>query len=128
MIDNIFLLKFFKFCIVGFFGMAIDFGTTWLFKESLKINKYLANSLGFIFSTSWNFILNRLWTFESLYQRVTMQYITFLAISLVGLGLNNLIVYILHGRLRMNFYLAKLAAVTIVTSWNFSMNYFFTFR
>jgi putative flippase GtrA len=128
MIDRIFLLKFFKFCIVGFSGMAIDFGTTWLFKERLKINKYIANSAGFIFATSWNFAFNRFWTFHSLYPQVAMQYLVFLSISVVGLGLNNLIVYILHGRLRLNFYLAKLVAVAIVTVWNFLMNYFFTFR
>jgi len=128
MIDRIFLLKIFKFCIVGFSGMAIDFGTTWVFKESLKVNKYIANSLGFIFASSWNFALNRFWTFQSLYPKVAIQYFTFLSISVVGLGLNNLVVYILHGRFRMNFYLAKLAAVVIVTSWNFLMNYFFTFR
>ena len=108
--------------------MAIDFATTWVFKEGLKVNKYIANSIGFIFASSWNFALNRFWTFQSLYPKVAIQYFTFLSISVVGLGLNNLVVYILHGRFRMNFYLAKLAAVVIVTSWNFLMNYFFTFR
>jgi putative flippase GtrA len=128
MIDRIFLLKFFKFCIVGFSGMGIDFGTTWLLKERLKINKYIANSTGFIFATSWNFVFNRVWTFHSLYPQVAMQYFAFLSISVVGLGLNNLIVYILHGRLSMNFYVAKLVAVVMVTAWNFLMNYFFTFK
>jgi putative flippase GtrA len=128
MTDKIFLLKFLKFCIVGFSGMAIDFGSTWVFKESLKINKYIANSIGFIFATSWNFAFNRFWTFQSLYPQVAMQYLTFLSISVVGLGLNNLVVFTLHGKLQLNFYLAKLAAVVIVTSWNFLMNYFITFR
>jgi putative flippase GtrA len=128
MIDRIFLLKFLKFCIVGFSGMLIDFGTTWLLKERLKVNKYISNSIGFIFATIWNFAFNRFWTFQSQNQQVAVQYLSFLSISIVGLGLNNLVIFILHGKLRMNFYLAKLVAVALVTTWNFLMNYFFTFR
>ncbi len=128
MIDEIFLYKFLKFCTVGFSGMIIDFGTTWVLKERVHLNKYVANSTGFIFATTSNFALNRIWTFHSLYKEVGEQYLSFLSIALVGLALNNLVVYIFHGRLGLNFYLAKLIAVLIVTVWNFLMNYFITFR
>ena len=40
---------------------------------------------------------------------------------------NNATIYVLHGRFRLNFYLAKLFAIGVVTFWNFFMNYFFTF-
>ena len=40
--------KFVKFCVVGFSGMVVDFGVTWLCKEKLHWNKYLSNSLGFV--------------------------------------------------------------------------------
>lgn len=55
------------------------------------------------------------------------QYLRFLGIAAVGLVINNLTIYLLHERWKLNFYLAKLFAIGVVTFWNFFMNYFFTF-
>lgn len=121
------LLKLVKFCVVGFSGMIVDFGVTWLCKEKLRWNKYLSNSLGFILAASNNYLWNRLWTFSSVDSNITRQWGSFLLISAIGLGLNNLIIYLLHGKLHLNFYLSKIIAIVCVTLWNFSMNYLFTF-
>ena len=108
--------------------MIIDFGTTWLLKEKVKINKYFANSLGFIIAATSNYFLNRFWTFQSENTQVATEYISFVLISIVGLGINNSVVYILTERVRLNFYLSKLFAVAVVTIWNFSMNCLITFN
>jgi len=108
--------------------MIIDFGVTYLFKEKVKANKYIANSLGFISAASSNYVLNRIWTFQSSDPGVTGQYLKFIGVAAIGLGINNLIIYLLSDRLHLNFYLSKLIAIVIVTVWNFLMNYFFTFR
>ena len=55
--------QFFKFCVVGGSGVFVDFGITYLCKEWLKLNKYVANSLGFLCASTSNYILNRIWTF-----------------------------------------------------------------
>jgi len=128
MIDKIVFLKFLKFCIIGFSGMLIDFGTTWLLKEKVKINKYIANSCGFTLAASSNYLWNRIWTFRSQNNHIGTEYLSFFAISLIGLGLNNLIVWILSDKLKWNFYLSKIVAVGIVTFWNFGMNFLFTFH
>ena len=122
------LLRFIRVGIVGCSGMIVDFGVTWLCKEKLRWNKYLSNSLGFILAATNNYIWNRLWTFQSESQAVAREYISFVVIAVIGLGLNNLIIYLLHERLHLNFYLSKLIAIGCVTLWNFSMNYVFTFR
>lgn len=126
-LDKILILKFVKFCIVGFSGMVVDFGTTFICKEWLKFNKYLSNSMGFILAASSNYLLNRIWTFSSSNPEIMSEYIRFFLISIAGLILNNLVVYIFHGRRKFNFYLTKLGATFIVTLWNFTMNYLFTF-
>ena len=109
--------QFFKFCVVGGSGVFVDFGVTYLCKEWLKLNKYGANSLGFLCA----------WTFQNENPDITGQYLRFLGIAAVGLVINNATIYVLHGRFRLNFYLAKLFAIGVVTFWNFFMNYFFTF-
>ncbi len=121
-------MRFIRFGIVGCSGMLVDFGVTWLCKEKLRWNKYLSNSLGFVLAATNNYVWNRLWTFESESEAVVREYFSFVVIAIIGLALNNLIVYLLHERLRLNFYLSKLIAVGCVTIWNFSMNYVFTFR
>jgi len=122
------LFKLLRFCVVGASGMVVDFGVTWLCKEKLHWNKYLSNSLGFVIAATNNYLWNRLWTFASQSPEVVREYSSFLLISLVGLGLNNLIIYLLHGKLHLNFYWSKLVAIGCVTLWNFGMNYVFTFR
>lgn len=127
MIDRALILKFLKFCIVGFSGMVVDFGFTWLCKEKFKWNKYVSNSIGFVLAATNNYIWNRWWTFQSDNANIPIEYGKFLVISVIGLGLNNLVIYLLHEKLKLNFYLAKLIAIGVVTVWNFVMNYRFTF-
>jgi putative flippase GtrA len=58
------IFKMLKFGTVGFIGMLWDFLITFLLKEKLKLNKYLANSIGFTCAVINNFILNLYWTFQ----------------------------------------------------------------
>jgi putative flippase GtrA len=123
-----FFLKFLKFGIVGFSGVFVDFGITWLTKEKLGVQKYVANAIGFSSAASTNYFLNRIWTFESTNPRVMMEYTEFFVISLIGLGINTLVLWLLVSRLRINFYLSKLFAIGVVTIWNFLANVLITFN
>lgn len=127
-VDRIFILKFLKFGVVGFSGMILDFGITYLLKEKAKLNKFLSNSAGFVVAATNNYIWNRLWTFHSSNRDIPVEYMSFLIISLVGLGINNLVLYLLTDKLKLNFYLSKLFAIAIVTVWNFMMNLIVTFN
>src|SRR5688500_1740930 len=100
-----FLLKFLKFGLVGFSGLILDFGVTFLAKEKLRWNKYIANSLGFAVANTSNYILNRLWTFHSADPEIGWQFSKFLLVGVAGLALNNLIVYLLTEKAKLNFYL-----------------------
>lgn len=127
-INEAFLLKLVKFGAVGMSGMLVDFGVTYLFREKVRINEYAANTLGFLSAASSNFILNRVWTFQNADPEMTAQYFRFLSIATVGVLFSNAIIYALHGRLKWNFYFAKLISIGVVLFWNFFANYFFTFK
>lgn len=128
MINNALFWKFIKFCVVGGSGVFVDFGVTWLAKEKMRLNAYLANSIGFSAAVISNYLLNRAWTFHSNDPAVALQFGKFALASSVGLALNNGIIFLLTGRLRLNFYVAKLIATGIVMIWNFWANYTFTFK
>lgn len=119
--------KFIKYGIVGLSGMVIDFSITWLLKEKLRLNKYFANSCGFTCAASSNYILNRVWTFQSHQKNIPKEYFSFLTIAVIGLLLNNAIIYLLTEKGKLNFYVAKLIAIILVIFWNFTANYLFTF-
>ena len=126
--STIFDVRFLKFGISGVVGMCIDFSITWLCKEKLGLNKYLSNSLGFCVAVMNNFLLNRYWTFASNNMPFTNQLFKFLLVSITGLGINNLLLYLLVNNAKKNFYLLKLIVVGLVFFWNFFANSFFTFN
>ena len=121
------LEKLIKFGAVGGSGLVVDFGLTYLFKEKIGINKYVANAIGFTAAATSNFYLNKRWTFENASEEILNQYVLFFGIALVGLGINQVVLYTLHHYFRMNFYGAKLVATGLVVFWNFTMNYLITF-
>lgn len=119
--------KFLKFGIVGFSGVFIDFGFTYLSKEKLRIQKYMSNAIGFLMAASSNYILNRIWTFHSEDPKVLVEYSQFMLISLIGLLINTLVLWLIVTKLKWNFYISKLVAIAVVTVWNFGANILFTF-
>ncbi|MCD4744872.1 MAG: GtrA family protein [Bacteroidales bacterium] len=127
LITGEFIWKFIKFGIVGFSGLIVDFGITYICKEKIRIQKYISNAIGFIVAASTNYILNRIWTFQSHNPQIALEYSQFLIISLIGLGINTLILWLIVSKLKKNFYLSKLFAIAVVTIWNFLANAFITF-
>lgn len=117
-----------KFGFVGFSGLIIDFGITWICKEKLKSNKYLANSIGFLFGVTNNYFLNRYFTFKNHNQNIANQFISFLIIAIIGFGLNTLFLYLLQKKTEINFYACKFLVTLIVFFWNFGANSFYTFK
>lgn len=116
------------FSLVGASGVLVDFAITWIFKEKVKIHKYIANSFGFITATISNYLLNRYWTFFTANAEARfVEFGKFFFIALIGLGINTLILYFCHEKLKWNFYVSKLVAIGIVSIWNFSFNYLYTF-
>ncbi len=126
--NQAYFFKFIKFGLVGFSGLFIDFGITYLTKEKLNIPKYIANAIGFITAATSNYFFNRVWTFKSNNPEVMIEFTEFFLISLIGLGLNTLLLWILVSKFKMNFYLAKVFAIGFVTIWNFLANAFITFN
>ncbi|HMP99257.1 MAG TPA: GtrA family protein [Cyclobacteriaceae bacterium] len=121
------IYKLLKFSAVGFSGLIIDFGLTWLLKERFSVNKYLANSAGFTLAATSNYFLNRIWTFENHALNITEQYTSFFIIALIGLIITNGMIYLLNQKLNWGFYFSKLIAIGLVIIWNFTMNYIYTF-
>lgn len=120
-------LKLIKFGVVGFSGLLVDFGITYLLRDIAKVNQFVSNAIGFVFAATSNYILNRIWTFNSHNQDVTIEFIKFFGVSLIGLGINSLVLWLLVKRFKLKFYYAKAIAIGVTTIWNFIANLLYTF-
>ena len=125
--DNEILFKLIKFAVVGFTGMLIDFGLTYLLKEKIKFQKYIANTIGFLSAASFNYYLNRIWTFNSMDTEIFYEYSRFIGVSVAGLIINLVFLWFFNDVKKLNFYFSKLLAIVITIAWNFSINYIYTF-
>ena len=111
--------QFFIFLIVGLFGLIIDFSSTFLCKEKLLLNKYFSNFIGSVLMTVSNFWMNRVFTFESSDPEIASQFFWFIGISSIALIIYNSVVWMIVNKWEMNFYIAKMLAIFIITFWNF---------
>lgn len=136
------ITKFLKFGVVGASGMVVDFGVLILMRDVVGLPDLWANTISFTAAATSNYFLNRIWTFRSKNAQVGVEYLKFLAVSIVGLGINNGVLWLssilwpeaysssvkLIGVDVDVFYLFKLIAIAVTTVWNFFGNMLFTFR
>ena len=137
------IAKFVKFGIVGLSGMVVDFGVLYLMRDVVGLGDILSNTISFTAAATSNYFLNRIWTFRSHEKQVGKEYLKFLLVSVIGLGINNGVLLLSnllwpeayqHGVLSLfgltidYFYLFKLLARAVTTLWNFFGNLLFTFK
>lgn len=122
------IIRFFKFGLVGSVGILIDFSLTWLFRDRLKWNQYIANSIGFCVAASSNFVLNKIFTFQDQDHRIITQYLTFFMISCIGLIMNSLFLLMLQKKTNLNFYFSKILVTGLLFLWNYAANSIYTFN
>ncbi|MGK0356691.1 MAG: putative flippase GtrA, partial [Spirosomataceae bacterium] len=65
--------------------------------------------------------------FEDAGQDYLSQFLTFTTVAIVGLVINQGILYLLHEKVKLNFYFAKLVAIGAVTLWNFGFSNYVVF-
>lgn len=122
------LLQMVKFGIAGASGLLIDFAITWLCKERLGWNFYLANIAGFLVAVTNNYFINRRWAFASNSKNIGIQFTKFLLVSVIGILLNTACIYTLHQLANIGFYTSKFIAIIIVFLWNYFANAAITFK
>lgn len=137
-------ITFIKFCIVGATGTLIDFFAFFFALRVLELPLWAATGFGFVLAVTNNFLLNKFWTFRQGRRGMRKQLIKFVLVSLGGLALSVVSVYLLvltiEGVAGFAYYwasgvvsdttagIAKLTASAIVLMWNFLLNKHWTFR
>lgn len=112
--------KFIKFGIIGVIATIIDYVVMVICKEKIGMTVLWSSFMGFCISLIFNYILNMKYVFSKK-EGVKERYVIaiFLITSLIGLGINQLIIYIFSYLNNVHYLISKLIATGVVLIWNF---------
>lgn len=109
-----------KFGAVGGICFFVDYLILIALVEFLKVNPLLASAIAFSLSTVVNYILNVLFVFNIDRNRnKTRDFLLFVVISLLGLGLNQVIMSVAIKKIGIFYMAAKIISAIIVLVFNF---------
>lgn len=119
--------QFVRYAVVGCFNVLLFFALFNAFtsaRES-RVHTVLAYMAAFLITSAFSFTLNKWWAFKDTRREgVHVQFVVFVALTLVGLGLQTGVFALLlvplhaHGRLGRN--IAALPGIPISVLWNFT--------
>ncbi len=117
--DN-WLLQLFRYGFVGGVAFVADYGTLYVATEYLHLHHLLSAAIAFIIGLVVNYLLSTSWVFASHSQtNRQLEFIIFAVIGVIGLGLNELIIYLGTDVCGLHYMLSKLVSTAIVFFWNF---------
>lgn len=117
---RILINQIFKFGIVGVLAFVIDYGLMILLTEFFKINYLISTTISFVVSVIFNYIMSIYWVFEiDKDKNKTTVFSTFIILSVFGLLLNDLFMWLFVDRVYINYMIAKIIATFLVMIYNF---------
>lgn len=122
------IIQFIRYGMVAVVALAFDFGAYALLVRMLDFHPVLAATIGFTLGLGVNYLLSILWVFKERTRSKRVEVMTFLVVGLVGLGLTDLIIWVLAIELHWDELIAKLAATGIVFFWNFGARKILLFK
>ncbi len=124
--------QFLRYFVTGGLAFVVDFGAFALALYCFEVHYLLANLIGLMFGNVVNYLLSLGWVFSAEKRKMEkhriVEIIVFVTISLVGMGLNELLMLLLVGYGNFNEMLSKIVAAGIVLMYNFLARKFILFH
>ena len=124
--------QFLRYFVTGGLAFVVDFGAFALALYCFEIHYLLANLIGLMFGNVVNYLLSLGWVFSAEKRKMEkhriIEIIVFVAISLVGMGLNEFLMYIFVGILALQEMFSKVVAAIVVLLYNFLARKFILFK
>jgi putative flippase GtrA len=118
-----------RYFLVGGASAAVDFSVFAMFYSVLHWHWFLAASVSFMFATAFNYALSVYFVFTSGIRFARRHEISLVfLVSAVGLGMNQLALWVGFKALDIDVYVSKVLATAAVFFWNFGARRYFIFR
>lgn len=108
-----------KFGLVGFFCFFIDYGIMVFLTEIVNINYLISSGMSFTVSVIVNYILSLTFVFDTKKGNKIKEFVIFIILSVIGLGLNQILMWFCVDVLGIFYMISKIGATAIVMVYNF---------
>lgn len=108
-----------KFGLVGGTAFVIDYVLLYFCTEFLHIHYLISSIISFTVSVIFNYILSIKWVFDVKKKQDVKDFVIFIILSVVGLGINSLIMYVMVEKFGVYYMLSKIVSTAVVMVYNF---------
>lgn len=109
-----------RYSFVGGLAFIVDFGTLYILTEYFHCYYLISALIAFVLGIITNYILSITWVFKSRSAKNRInEILIFILIGIVGLGLNELLIWVITDLLSIYYLISKIMTTVIVFSWNF---------
>jgi len=113
------MLEIVRFCFVGGVSFLMDYTLLFVLTEFADIYYLYSSAISFSVTVAFNYWLCVIYVFKGAKRQTTRQAIIFFGSGVIGLGLNQLCMWLFVAVAGLHYMLAKIFATAIVTIWNY---------
>lgn len=119
----------FTYAIVGFSGTLVDWLIYWILAKKIGLYYLASTVIAIVIATFANWLLGRLIAFRNAERKnLATEILSIYAVGAVGIGLNTLLMYIIHGVFGLNDMFSKVLASFLVFFYNYSIRTFVIYK
>lgn len=114
------IAQFMKFGIVGVIAFVIDYGVMIFLTEVFDVPYLISTTVSFVVSVIFNYFASMRFVFkrkDDMSRR--REFIIFIVLSVCGLGINDLLMWLMVDSLYIDYRLSKIVVTVVVAVWNF---------
>ena len=122
-------LQLFRYGFVGGVAFLVDYGTLFCLTHFAGIPYLWSAAVAFILGLVTNYLISISWVFShNGKMQVWQEFLFFAIIGVIGLALNELIMYVGTDIVQLHYMISKLISTAIVFFWNFFARKFLLFN
>lgn len=107
----------------------LDFGILALLTEAAGLHYLASAAFSFLAGTTLSYVLAIVWVFDTRrFSSKTAEYALFVLVGVVGLALNEALLWLFTEALGLHYLVSKAAAATLIFGWNFGARKLLLFR
>ena len=107
----------------------LDFGILALLTEVVGLHYLASAAFSFLAGTTLSYVLSIVWVFDTRrFSSVAVEYALFVLVGIVGLGLNEGLLWVFTEPLGLHYLVSKVVAATLIFGWNFAARKLLLFR
>ena len=122
------IIQFGKFMLVGCLNFLVDLGIFLFLNKIIGMYSVYANIISYSCGVINSYFFNRMWTFKTKLKYVSVDFLKFIFVNLLSMGVSTLAVYIFVERFLMAAWLGKVLSTFFSFIVNFAGNKLLVFK